>query len=81
MTSSRMGLQMTDQERTHRWLTQAELDDMLQNEYKRGISETAWLLSEALNKHGNCLPCVPDCVWSRIEMFLAGVDENGGSHE
>jgi hypothetical protein len=29
------------------------------------------LLAEALDQHAHCLPCVPDCVWTRIEAALA----------
>ena len=29
------------------------------------------LLAEALDQHAHCLPCVPDCVWTRIDAALA----------
>lgn len=37
---------MTDKERIHRWLTQADLELMLDNEYRRGLNEASWLLAE-----------------------------------
>lgn len=36
----------SDKERIHRWLTQADLELMLKNEYRRGLNEAAWLLAE-----------------------------------
>lgn len=38
---------MTDKERIHRWITQADLERMMDNEYRRGLNEAAWLLEEA----------------------------------
>jgi hypothetical protein len=29
------------------------------------------MLAEALNQHAHCLPCIPDCIWTRIDVALA----------
>jgi hypothetical protein len=80
---------MADADKTHRWLTQAELNDMLQDSYLRGLNESAWLLAEArVRMPAACVPvaCNGDgvracCLSARIDAFLSGVDKDGGVHE
>lgn len=64
-----------DADKIHRWLTEAELSGMLDKAREEGCKATdeklRALLAEALDQHAHCLPCVPDCVWTRIETALA----------